>query len=65
MLAVPRSCEAASEPNAVLVVSAENSTACAVAEDRNLRMPARKFMTKYTLNETPTPSSSGRAMMFA
>ena len=37
---------APSVPKAVPVVSAENSTAWAVAELRKLRMPARKFITK-------------------
>ncbi len=65
MLAMPRSCDSASEPNAVPVVSAENSTARAEADPTNARMPVRQFITKYTLNDTPTPSSSGSAMMLA
>ena len=46
MLAVPGCCDSASEPKAVAVVRAENSTARAVAEPRGCARPARQFMTK-------------------
>lgn len=46
MLAVPGWPDSASEPNAVAVVNAENTTALAVGEARCDRSPARQFMTK-------------------
>ena len=46
MLAVPGCRDSANEPNAVLVVSAENSTARAVAEPRKRVAPLRQFITK-------------------
>lgn len=46
MLAVPGWCDAASDPKAVPVVSAENSTARAVGLDSGSLIPARQFMTK-------------------
>jgi len=52
-------------PNAVPVVSAENTIARAVAVPRKRSEPPRQFITKYTLNDTPTPSSSGSAMILA
>ena len=46
MLAVPGCSDSASEPNAVPVVSAENTIARAVAEPRTACRPARQFITK-------------------
>ena len=46
MLDVPGWREAAREPKAVPVVSAENTIARAVAELRKSRRPARQFITK-------------------
>lgn len=46
MLAVPGCAERASEPNAVPVVSAENTTARAVGDASGARCPARQFITK-------------------
>ena len=46
MLAVPGCRDSASEPNAVAVVSAENTTARAVGVDRCAVAPARQFITK-------------------
>ena len=46
MLAVPGWPLAASAPKAVAVVSAENSTARAVAVPRKVRAPAARFITK-------------------
>jgi hypothetical protein len=45
MLAVPGCADSASEPNAVPVVSAENTTAELVGEARSAFSPARQFMT--------------------
>ena len=46
MLAVPGWRDKASDPNAVLVVRAENTIARAVAEPRKRVTPPRQFMTK-------------------
>ena len=46
MLAVPGWADSASEPNAVPVVSAENTMARAVAEPSSAVRPARQFITK-------------------
>lgn len=46
MLAVPGCPDRASEPNAVPVVSAENSTARAVGDPSTEVCPARQFITK-------------------
>ena len=67
MLASPRCCETASEPNDAIVVSALNRTArgVLVTATRSENASTRQRMTTWIAPLTPRPSSSGSTMTLA